>query len=345
MTATALVFHGPGRPLDIQSVPLPAELASGELLVRLRLATVCGSDLHTIEGRRTEPTPAILGHEGVGVVEVSRRDEVAIGTRITWTIADSCGACDYCADYDLPEKCRSLFKYGHAPLADAHGLHGTYSSHVVVRAGTAVFAVADHLPDEAAAPANCALATSVNVVAQVPSTARRVLVQGAGLLGLYACALLRERGLESVLCSDPDEGRRQLARRFGADVCAPGEGEGGAVDAVLELSGARAALDDGLRQVRTGGTYVLAGMVHPESDLAGITGERLIRQCLTLRGVHNYGPTHLAEGLRFLEQSYERYPFADLVGPALPLSRFDEALDLSRQRRWPRVAVRADATD
>ncbi|SVB71035.1 uncharacterized protein METZ01_LOCUS223889, partial [marine metagenome] len=52
----------------MQEFPLPDSLAPGEVLVALRLATVCGSDLHTIEGRRSEPTPAILGHEGVGEV-------------------------------------------------------------------------------------------------------------------------------------------------------------------------------------------------------------------------------------------------------------------------------------
>lgn len=137
------MFDGPGRPLRLESLPLPAP-GPGELVVEVTLATVCGSDLHTIDGRRTEPVPAMPGHEGVG----------------------------------------------------------------------------------------------------------RVLARG----------------------------------------------------------GARRVLGEGLAVLRAGGTYVLAGLVHPDSDLAGITAEALIRKCLTLHGVHNYGPRHLAAGLAFLEATAGRFP-------------------------------------
>lgn len=61
-------------------------------------------------GARKEPFPLILGHEGVGVVVESRRDDCAVGQRVTWSVADSCGHCQPCTDYDLPQKCESLFK-------------------------------------------------------------------------------------------------------------------------------------------------------------------------------------------------------------------------------------------
>ena len=80
-------------------------------------------------------------------------------------------------------------------------------------------------------------------------------------------------------------------------------------------------------------------MVHPDSDLGGVTGEQIIRKCLTLRGVHNYSPHHLEEGIAFLERTADRFPYADLVSPPVPLSRFEEALELSARRRWLRVAV------
>jgi putative phosphonate catabolism associated alcohol dehydrogenase len=350
--AVAQVFDGPGRPLRLQEFQLPDLLAPGEVLVALRLATVCGSDLHTIEGRRAEATPAILGHEGVG--EVVRcgagRDTLRPGDRITWSIADSCGACSFCTDYELPEKCASLFKYGHATTEDGGGLNGTYSSHVVLRAGTTIVPVPDVLPDSLVAPANCALATVANVVSHVPSTATSVLVQGAGLLGIYACAWLHDRGVEHVFCSDPIADRLSLARRFGAATLSSDaqqteqqirDAASNGVDAVLELSGDRAAFFEGMQHIRTGGTYVLAGMVHPDSDLAGLTGERIIRKCLTLRGVHNYSPHHLQQGIAFLERTVGQFPYSDLVSPPIQLSRFDEAVELSTLRRWLRVAVTA----
>ena len=351
--AVAQVFDGPGRPLRMQEFPLPDSLAPGEVLVALRLATVCGSDLHTIEGRRSEPTPAILGHEGVG--EVVRygpgRDALHESDRVTWSIADNCGACPFCTDYGLPEKCDQLFKYGHATTADGYGLNGTYASHVILRRGTRIVPVSDLLADSLVAPANCALATVTNVLSQLPPTATSVLVQGAGLLGIYACAMLRERGVEHVFCTDPVPQRRVLAQRFGAEPM-PCDTDSAAerrdrireasshgVDAVLELSGDRTALPEGVEHLRVGGVYVLAGMVHPDSDLGGVTGEQIIRKCLTLRGVHNYSPHHLEEGIAFLERTADRFPYADLVSPPVPLSRFEEALELSARRRWLRVAV------
>jgi putative phosphonate catabolism associated alcohol dehydrogenase len=352
-SAVAQVFDGPEHPLRLQEFQLPDVLGPGEVLVAMRLATVCGSDLHTIEGRRSETTPAILGHEGVGdVVRCGAgRDTLRPGDRVTWSIADSCGTCAFCTDHQLPEKCASLFKYGHATTADGVGLNGTYSSHVILRAGTAIVPVPDTLPDALVAPANCALATVANVVSHVPASATSVLVQGAGLLGIYACAWLHDRGVEHVFCSDPIADRLALARRFGAstlDGSSPQKHEreqqirnvaSDGVDAVLELSGDRAAFFEGMQHIRTGGTYVLAGMVHPDSDLAGLTGEQIIRKCLTLHGVHNYSPRHLTQGITFLERTMGQFPYSELVSPPLALSRFDEAIELSTLRRWARVSV------
>jgi putative phosphonate catabolism associated alcohol dehydrogenase len=350
--AFAQVFDGPGHPIRLREFPLPDVLGPGETLVALRLATLCGSDLHTIEGRRAEPTPAILGHEGVGEVVRcgSGRDELHTGDRVTWSIADSCGTCSFCTDYDLPEKCDHLFKYGHATTDDGFGLNGTYASHVILRQGTRIVPVPESLSDELVAPANCALATIANVLSHVPVSASSVLVQGAGLLGIYACAWLRDRGVEHVFCADPVPARRELARRFGAEPidCDASSDErqdqirqaaAHGVDAVLELSGDRLAVMEGVDHIRIGGVYVLAGMVHPDSDLGGLTGERIIRKCLTLRGVHNYSPRHLEAGIAFLDRTAGRFPYTDLVSPPIPLSRFDEALEASAQRRWLRVAV------
>ena len=352
--AVAQIFVGHGCPLEWTRVPLPS-LDPGEALVAIDLATVCGSDLHTVDGRRQEPTPAILGHEGVGrvaAVGAARRD-VRVGHRVSWSIADSCGRCDFCTDYHLPEKCRQLFKYGHAGYGEGHGLHGTYASHVVLRPGTRTVIVPDELPDAVVAPANCALATAVNAVRHVPAGARAVLVQGAGLLGLYACAALADRGVGTVFCSDPVAARRALAARFGAVPVDAGPATADevlaaapdGVDAVLEMAGEAAVVPEGLRVLRTGGVYVFVGMVHPDTALPGVTGEQIVRKCLTLRGVHNYSPQHLEAGVDLLARTVGRYPYAELVSPPVPLSDLERAFEWSRQRRWLRVCVAPDGTE
>jgi putative phosphonate catabolism associated alcohol dehydrogenase len=341
----AQVFSGPNEALQKQEFPLPAALAAGEVLVEISLATICGSDLHTLTGQRLEKTPCILGHEAVGRIVAfgSDRSDLELGQRVTWSIADSCGTCPPCREHYLPEKCHHLFKYGHAPLADGSGLNGCYASHILLRPGTHIVPVPDELPDSVVAPANCALATVINAVSLLPIPCRSVLIQGAGLLGLYACALLIERGVERVYCMDRSDQRRQHSAKFGAT---PIEHVGqisaavpDGIDAVIEVAGASALVNDGIAVLRPGGFYAFVGMVHPDTRLE-ITGEQIIRKCLYIRGVHNYSPRHLDEAIHFLQLTVTRYPYAALVSEPVPLDDLQRAIALAHTQRYLRVAVR-----
>jgi putative phosphonate catabolism associated alcohol dehydrogenase len=343
------LFQGPGLPFESRTIPLPDALNPGEILVEISLATVCGSDLHTVSGRRGAPTPCVLGHEAIGRVVASERAGFSEGQRVTWTLADSCGKCPACTQWGLPQKCTHLFKYGHAALGDGSGLNGCYASHIILRAGTFVLPVPDSLPDTLVAPANCALATIVNALEEPlkeSSLLRTALVQGGGLLGLYACAWLRYRGVERVFCTDLSDERLALVPEFGGIAIPANESmkkrileeSGGGVDLALEVAGSASVIPDGIALLRPGGTYVWAGMVHPQTAL-DLTGEAVLRKCLTIRGVHNYAPRHLTTGLEFLASQQDRLPFEKLVSPALPLAALDEALALTETRRWLRVSI------
>jgi putative phosphonate catabolism associated alcohol dehydrogenase len=336
-SARLQLFLGPGQPFQLGTAPLPDELRPGEVLVRITLATICGSDLHTLDGRRSAPTPCVLGHEAVGHVVNSAREGIATGQRVTWTLADSCGHCAPCSQWHLPQKCEHLFKYGHAASTDGSGLNGCYASHIVLRPGTSILPVPAELPDAIVAPANCALATIVHALDVLPAPCDRALVQGGGLLGIYACAWLRHRGVSEVFCTDLSPQRLALVAEFGGIPIAPGAPVP-QVDLVLEVTGNSAVIPDGVRALRPGGHYVWAGMVHPETKL-DLTGEAVLRKCLTIRGAHNYAPEHLAVGLDFLARNHPRLPFDKLVSPPLPLERLDEAISLTRERTWQRVSV------
>jgi len=343
--AYAQVFSGPNEVLQKREFALPSALGAGETLVEISLATICGSDLHTLTGQRLEKTPCILGHEAVGriVTTGADRSDLEPGQRVTWSIADSCGTCSPCREHYLPEKCHHLFKYGHAPLADGSGLNGCYASHILLRPGTHIVTVPDALSDAVIAPANCALATVINAVSLLPIPCRSVLVQGAGLLGLYACALLTERGVERVYCMDRSEKRRQYSARFGAipiehidEIYAKTPG---GIDAAIEVAGAASLINEGILALRPGGFYAFVGMVHPDTKLE-ITGEQIIRKCLHIRGVHNYSPRHLDEAISFLQHTATRYPYAELVSEPLPLDDLQEAIALAHTQKYLRVAVR-----
>ena len=110
-------------------------------------------------------------------------------------------------------------------------------------------------------------------------------------------------------------------------------------DLVIEVAGSPGLVAEGMKLLRPGGHYLLAGLVHPDSAL-NLTGESIIRDCVTLRGVHNYAPRHLDAAVAFLEQN-PSLPWDTIVSPPVPLANFEEAFALAGTRRWLRVAVAA----
>ncbi|MEO3785154.1 alcohol dehydrogenase catalytic domain-containing protein [Actinocorallia sp. B10E7] len=344
--ATAMLWPGVGLAHRALRVPEVA-LGSGELLVEVELATVCGSDLHTVSGRRPGPAPMVLGHETVGrvahlgpgpaPVDVRGRS-VAPGDRVAVGIYAACGHCPACRR-GLPQKCAHLFKYGHAP---GESLHGGYASHLHVRAGTPLAVVPEDLPAGVAAAIGCAAATAVAAVAAGTTglgdlTGRRATVCGAGLLGLLATAMLAERGA-SVTVIDPDASRRAAAPAMGAAAALDATAEPPEAEVYLELSGAAAAARAAPRRTAVGGVVVLAGTVSPGAPLDW-EAQDVVRRLLTVRGVHNYTPAHLAEAAAWSAEATARRPLADLFGVAHPLADLDQALEEAACGAAVRVGV------
>lgn len=356
--AQAMVFNGAGEPLTLRQFPLP-EPQGEEILVRVTCCTLCGSDLHTAAGRRTTPTPTILGHEIIGTIAAAGPDaemtdfhgaSLHIGDRITWSLAASCGDCFYCEN-DLPQKCERLFKYGHEVLRSGHELSGGLAQYCLLTEGTECFRLPNDLPDAIACPANCATATIAAALRTAGDIAgKSVLVQGAGMLGLTACAMARTAGAETILCCDLDEKRAAHSEAFGATRGLPFKTdtellaavqeatEGRGVDIAIEVSGARSAFHAGLAALRTGGVYVLVGTVFPGQPVS-LDLETIVRRHLLLHGVHNYTPQDLAAALQFLTEHGNRFPFASLVAQSFPLAEANAAFAAGHSGAIYRVAV------
>lgn len=355
-SAIAAVFHGPGQPLRAQRFDAPDPVGAGAL-VRVTGCTLCGSDLHTFDGRRSAPTPSVLGHEIVGRIEAlgpdaPRCDAVGQplrpGDRVTWSVVAHCGRCFYCTRR-LPQKCEAMVKYGHEALRPGAELTGGLAEFCQLAPGSTVFRLPDGLSDAVACPASCATATVAAALRAAGSVAGgTVLVQGAGLLGLTACAMARHLGAAEVVCCDVAPARLALAEAFGATRTAPpadlatavaaATGRYG-VDVALELTGSPDAFDAGLSLIRTGGTYVLVGAVYPGRPVS-IGMEAVVRRQLTLRGVHNYAPEDLSAALRFLVEA-DKYPFASLVGDWVPLADANRAFEAAGRGGALRIGVRA----
>jgi alcohol dehydrogenase len=314
--------------------------------------------LHTYSGRRIEPTPTVLGHEIVGRIEdfgptAARVDAlgtpVTVGSRITWAIAVGCGECFFCAD-DLPQKCERPYKYGHVAVSRHRPLGGGLADHIVLVPGTVWLRIPDEVPDRVAAPANCATATVAALLRHCgPVAGRCVLVLGAGVLGVTACAMARAAGARMVVAADPVPACRERALRFGATRACPAEEKelagnvveithGRGADIVLELAGTAQSVQAGFALVRTGGTLVLAGTVAPTAPLA-LEPEKIVRRMLTIRGVHNYHPRDLESALRFLAGPGRDFPFESLIAAEFPLEQAEQAFTHAQAHPGLRVGV------
>jgi threonine dehydrogenase-like Zn-dependent dehydrogenase len=406
--ASAWVFSSAGQPLELHTgIPLPTPatwaLLPGEVLLRLDASCVCGSDLHTFSGKRSDPAaPLVLGHEGMGTVVASAHEGAPVGSALTWALAapqcalrgggEACEACS--AACALPQKCACVLKYGHAPWPRApapaprelaEGLSGCFASHVLLRAGTVLVplarALAAGVPASALASVNCAGGTALacwraaqrhleaatrGTRASGRPSASRVLIFGAGLLGLYlAAAARRDAGEGATVCVvDVSEARLALAAAFGATHCVrtlpgagseavgaalaaalpAGAGGGGGFDAAFEVCGQADVVAPALRALRAGGALVLAGMVHPASALAGVTGEAIIRKCAAVVGVHNYEGADLEEAVELLLHLHASGALPEgtwgrLFSPAQALGDLPAAMALAGSGEWARVVL------
>ena len=359
-TARAAVCEAPNSPFVIRNYPL-RPVQARELLVRVKMATICRSDIHSYEGRRPNPFPAIFGHEIIGVIEElgpgierdMRGDRLQRGDRITWSEYFFDGE-DYYRDiHDMPQKSQGVRKYGHDCADRDPHLLGGFAEYCYIVPGTWVLKLPEELSDEEATPLNCGVATMVAVSeASAIGLGDTVVVQGLGLLGLYGLALAKARGARLCIGLDSVAGRLDAARRFGADRVIDVSGHRGAAvvamvrdacgpdgaDVCIEVCGVPDVIPQGLQMLRIGGRYTLGGLVNPDAQVT-LDANLLVKKWITLRGVHNYHPRHLIQALDFVQANRRRFPFHDLVDAKFALDDLDLAFKQASERTVLRAAI------
>ncbi len=341
--ARIALFHGTDTPFEIQHIPI--QDINNTVLVQVDLATICGSDLHTVSGRRNAEVPCVLGHETIGTVASTTTIHSAdgkllrIGDRIVWSLTTSCGVCHLCVNKNIPQKCETLFKYGHAQCVGENQLSGGFATHIQLKSGSTIFHIPEVITDVEAAPINCALATVINGLNKIETfPGETAIVHGAGMLGVYAACYLREQGYDIVVIVDKNSNRLQFAEKFGAthtfnsDIVSNDEisaqlkelTKNCGVDLAIEVSGSPSALPDLIEWLGIGGRCLTLGYVYPLENIP-IHVHQLVTKCINLQGVHNYHPNVLKTALRFVEKNRIKYPFSELIGHIYPLSGIDAA--------------------
>ena len=300
--------YAESRPLEIVDLDL-APPGPGELLVRVRAAGLCHSDLSVIDGSRPRVMPMVLGHEAAGeVVELGPGTHgFTRGDHVVLAFVPSCGSCLECRS-GRPALCGpgaaantagSLLAGGRrwsdgGPEQLNHHLGvSAFADHVVVSTRSAV-RVDRALPLEIAALFGCAVLTGVGAVVNTAcvKAGDRVAVFGLGGVGLAALLGARVAGAQTLVAVDVIEAKLDLARELGAtDVVLAGNGsveavkaatEGGA-DHAIETVGSERVLADAYAATRPGGTTVTVGLPHPDRVLS-IPAVSLVTEERTLRG-------------------------------------------------------------
>lgn len=356
--AEALVFHEVEKPFTIEKVSLPTP-KSNEVLVKIAYTTICTSDLHTYYGRRTSPSPSILGHEiigyvislGAAITTDYNGKNLQVGNLVTWSIYAH-DQNETMAKKGFPQKSRSLFKYGHQQVAPDKPLSGGFATHCLLREGTAIFKLSEQLTFKELAPLNCTHATIAGAIRLAGDlNNKNVLVTGVGMLGLSACAMAKESGASNVYAMDRDVDRLNVAKTFGVNQTIEAHlavnditkqlGTDQGIDVVIDTTGVPSVMEKSLSLLGIGGVAVWVGAVYSQRETQ-VNAEMIVRNLLTIKGLHNYRPQDLVTAIVFLEKNHKKYPFETLVNKDFLLNELDTAFNEAHKGGHYRVGVRQD---
>ena len=284
----AIVKSEPAPGLEVRDVDRP-EPGGDEVLVRVRRAGICGTDLHIHHWdpwsqKRIDP-PLVLGHEFMGeVAEVgSLVDNVEPGDRVSAEGHVTCGHCEHCRTGN-GHVCRDTEILG-------IDRPGAFAEYVAVPA-TNIVPIPDAVEDDHAAVFD-PLGNAFHTVLHTDVSGRTVAVIGCGPIGLFAVGIARAAGARDVIAVEPAPDRLEIARAMGADhLLDPDEVDvdeavraltaGYGADVVCEMSGHPDGVRDAFRVCRNAGHVRLLGL--PEDEVSVNLSSDVI-----FKGLHVYG--------------------------------------------------------
>ena len=262
------VVYESAKNYTIKEIPTP-EPKAGEVLIKIELAGVCGTDLHIHEGDFLAEFPLIPGHEMVGTVAAlgSGVDKFKVGQRVTVNPVVSCGDCEFCRE-GKPILCHNRKGLG-------TNWPGSFAEYMIATQDL-VFAVGNLSPDVAifAEPAACAMHGAQMLNIRAGSSA---LIFGAGPTGQLLAQLMATSGAASVTVAGSTKFKLDAAKKLGADktylmdrnnvaktkadlLAASPSG----YDIVVEATGSMEVAEICVPLTRSGGTFMVYGVAEPD---------------------------------------------------------------------------------
>ncbi len=344
--------YAASRPLSIETIEVPPP-AAGEVIVAIKAASLCHSDLSVVNGDRAWPMPIVPGHEAAGVVaEIGPGvHSVKPGDHVALIFLTQCGECEHCIE-GRPSLCARgtqanregrLLSGGPRLKLDGQTVHhhmglSAFAEYALVSEKSLV-KIPDDLPFVEASLFGCAVMCGAGTA--LYSTAIRpgqsVAVFGLGGVGLSAVLGAVTAGAARIIAVDPSQGKLDLARSLGATDCIHAGG-GKAAEAVRELTrgGVDHAIDasstlDGFssafESTRRGGCTVTTSLTHPSQQFS-FSLARIVAEARTIKGSY-IGTCVPGRDIPAFIQLYRqgRMPVDKLVTRTLTLEQINEAFD------------------
>ena len=321
----------PGKGLQMDTVQIPA-IGATDVLVRVKAASICGTDLHIYGWDRWSQgrirPPLTLGHEFCGVVERVGQEVTAVkaGDFVSAEMHVNCGHCHQCR-LGQAHICQNLRIIG-------IDQDGAFAEFVKIPASN-IWKLDPAITEHYGAILD-PLGNAVHTVLAGPIVGQTVLITGCGPIGLMAIAIAKACGSSTVFATEINEQRRAMAKKMGADmVLNPTaedavarilrETEGTGVDALLEMSGNPAAIQQGFKSLRAGGRASLLG-IPTESVPVDLVNDVIFKGA-TVQGIYGRRMYETWVQMTALLQA-GRLNLDPLFGERVSLDRFENAFTL-----------------
>ncbi|MER7010368.1 zinc-binding dehydrogenase [Saccharopolyspora sp. NPDC000359] len=323
-------LHVPSGRFRVEEVPVPVP-GPGEVLVEVKAAGVCLSDVHLVDGtlKPFVPTEELtLGHEVAGVVHSlgpDLRGDWTPGTRVALQAGQSCGECANCRRRRAP--CLAVRTRG-------VDYDGGWAQFAIAREDT-LAPIPDQLPFDQAAIIPDAVSTPYAAIVATGEVrpAQAVGIWGAGGLGAHGIQLARLAGAAPVIAVDPLASARERALTFGADLALdPADPDftaavrratdGHGLDVAFDFAGVPAVREQAATALCRGGAMVLVGLAPQPLTIAD--GTRFSWNKNQVRGHYGSGPEHVEQLIRLAATG--RLDLSPSITDHLPLAEAEEAV-------------------
>ena len=339
----AAVFVGAERPLEVQEFPVP-DVGPDNILVQMSMAAVCGTDAHNWYNPNA-PHPIIWGHENIGVVAGLganvRTDILGETLREGDRVLFHSAPCGHCYNCLMGLRCTNAIHYGNSHVDPSSGtmLRGGFGQYLLLEPNPAIIRVPDDMSTERALMSVVGNHTTMSGLRKLnaPDPGDTVVIQGSGPIGMGALVQAKARGAGRVIMIGAPSHRLALAREFGADetidladyptpesrIERVRELTGDGPDLMVEASGARTSVHEGLQMVRYGGKYLVIGLILPTS--VDMDPSRIAAKDLTVAGVVGSKVENIIRSMRLMRTRID-VPVEKMITHQYPLAQVNEAL-------------------